>query len=221
MVVITSPWNYPLQLRLSPLISALAAGNRVVSKPSEISSAVEQLVAELAPRYVDREAVPVVTGRADAATARRITRGKFSNAGQTCAAPDHIYAHQDVAAALAEELATAGRESFGARPEESEDFGRMIHTGAADRVGAMISPVGSDNDICGGQVDRKDRYVASTVLYPMAEVPSGGVSIGIPVAHVGAPTCPSAVRAPAAGGNITASGHEIRSPTSARCSPNH
>ena len=77
VVVITSPWNYPLQLRLSPLISALAAGNRVVSKPSEISSAVEQLVAELAPRYVDREAVAVVTGRADTALIN--------------ARPDHVF----------------------------------------------------------------------------------------------------------------------------------
>ena len=36
LVLILSPWNYPFQLAMKPLIGALAAGNRVVVKPSEI-----------------------------------------------------------------------------------------------------------------------------------------------------------------------------------------
>ena len=37
VVGIVEPWNYPVQLALSPLVAALAAGNRVALKPSEIT----------------------------------------------------------------------------------------------------------------------------------------------------------------------------------------
>ena len=37
VVLIIGPWNYPFQLALCPLISAVAAGNRVVLKPSELT----------------------------------------------------------------------------------------------------------------------------------------------------------------------------------------
>jgi aldehyde dehydrogenase (NAD+) len=49
VVLIISPWNYPFQLCLSPLIGAVAAGNRVVIKPSEFApktSSVIQLILE-------------------------------------------------------------------------------------------------------------------------------------------------------------------------------
>src|SRR5690606_19219740 len=37
VVLIVSPWNYPFQLTLAPLLGAIAAGNRVVVKPSEFA----------------------------------------------------------------------------------------------------------------------------------------------------------------------------------------
>ena len=37
-VLVISPWNYPFQLAISPVISAIASGNTVVLKPSEVSS---------------------------------------------------------------------------------------------------------------------------------------------------------------------------------------
>ena len=62
VVLIISPWNYPSQLTLSPLVGALAAGNCVVVKPSEVAPATSALLADLLPRYVDAEAVMVVEG---------------------------------------------------------------------------------------------------------------------------------------------------------------
>ncbi len=56
-----APWNYPVQLTLVPMISAIAAGNAVIVKPSEISVNVSNLLAELIPKYLDSEAVGVVT----------------------------------------------------------------------------------------------------------------------------------------------------------------
>ncbi len=55
-----APWNYPVQLTLVPMISAIAAGNAVIVKPSEISVNVSNLLAELIPKYLDSEAVGVV-----------------------------------------------------------------------------------------------------------------------------------------------------------------
>ncbi|XP_055574831.1 aldehyde dehydrogenase family 3 member A2-like [Falco cherrug] len=62
VVLIIGAWNYPFVLVMQPLIGAIAAGNAVVVKPSEISENTAQLVADLLPQYLDRELYPVVTG---------------------------------------------------------------------------------------------------------------------------------------------------------------
>ncbi|MER5728287.1 aldehyde dehydrogenase family protein [Streptomyces sp. NPDC002138] len=62
VVLVIAPWNYPLQLLLAPVVGALAAGNCVVAKPSELSPATSRAVADLLPRYLDHEAVAVVEG---------------------------------------------------------------------------------------------------------------------------------------------------------------
>lgn len=62
VVLIIGPWNYPLQLVTGPLIGALAAGNAVIVKPSEVAAATSALLADLIPRYLDRRAVAVVEG---------------------------------------------------------------------------------------------------------------------------------------------------------------
>nr|XP_055210622.1 aldehyde dehydrogenase family 3 member B1 isoform X2 [Gorilla gorilla gorilla]XP_055210623.1 aldehyde dehydrogenase family 3 member B1 isoform X2 [Gorilla gorilla gorilla] len=62
LVLIIAPWNYPLNLTLVPLVGALAAGNCVVLKPSEISKNVEKILAEVLPRYLDQSCFAVVLG---------------------------------------------------------------------------------------------------------------------------------------------------------------
>ncbi|XP_055271335.1 aldehyde dehydrogenase family 3 member B2 isoform X1 [Moschus berezovskii] len=62
LVLILSPWNYPLNLSLGPLVGALAAGNCVVLKPSEISKSTEKVLAEVLPRYLDQSCFAVVLG---------------------------------------------------------------------------------------------------------------------------------------------------------------
>src|SRR5271155_3958669 len=61
-VLIIGAWNYPFYLTLGPLVGAIAAGNTVVLKPSEIAQASADLMAELVPRYLDNEAIAVVEG---------------------------------------------------------------------------------------------------------------------------------------------------------------
>ena len=62
VVLVISPWNYPFHLAVVPLVGAIAAGNCVVVKPSEVAPATSALMADLIPRYVDPEAVVVVEG---------------------------------------------------------------------------------------------------------------------------------------------------------------
>lgn len=69
VVLIIAPWNYPFQLALSPLVAALAAGNCAVIKPSEFAPATADLITKLIPRYLDPDAVSVITGGVDTSTA--------------------------------------------------------------------------------------------------------------------------------------------------------
>ncbi|OIW08651.1 hypothetical protein TanjilG_03327 [Lupinus angustifolius] len=64
LVLIISSWNFPFGLSLEPLIGAIAAGNTVVLKPSELSPACSSLLASGISTYLDKEAIKVVQGGA-------------------------------------------------------------------------------------------------------------------------------------------------------------
>jgi aldehyde dehydrogenase (NAD+) len=61
-VLVIGAWNYPFYLTLGPAVGAIAAGNAVVLKPSEIAAASSHLMAELVPRYLDNDAIAVIEG---------------------------------------------------------------------------------------------------------------------------------------------------------------
>ncbi|WP_114393822.1 aldehyde dehydrogenase family protein [Oleisolibacter albus] len=144
VVGVIAPWNYPLQLALCPLAGILAAGNRVLLKPSELTPRTTALVAEILAASLPADVAAVVSGGPElgarfaalpfdhllftgstrvgrmvmqaaaanltpvtlelggkspalllpdadvAAAAADIAYGKFTNAGQTCVAPDYV-----------------------------------------------------------------------------------------------------------------------------------
>ena len=61
-VLVIGPWNYPFQLTLRPLISALAAGNTAVLKPSEHASSVAALIERLIGSHFEPDVIQVVQG---------------------------------------------------------------------------------------------------------------------------------------------------------------
>ena len=69
VVGIVSPWNFPVYLALSPLASVLAAGNRALLKPSEITPATAEVLQEVVRHAFDPSEVAVVTGGPDVAAA--------------------------------------------------------------------------------------------------------------------------------------------------------
>ncbi|ASQ91775.1 aldehyde dehydrogenase family protein [Prosthecochloris sp. GSB1] len=75
VVLVIGAWNYPLQLALAPAVSAIAAGNCVLVKPSERSPATSALMEEGLERYLDRNAVRVFAG--DAEESLRLLKERF------------------------------------------------------------------------------------------------------------------------------------------------
>jgi aldehyde dehydrogenase (NAD+) len=61
-VLIIAPWNYPFQLALCPLISAVAAGNQVVLKPSELTPKTSAIIAEIIEKTFQHNHVKVIEG---------------------------------------------------------------------------------------------------------------------------------------------------------------
>ena len=68
-VLVIAPWNFPVYLMLTPLAAALAAGNTVCCKPSEVAPATSAALARWIPRYLDPAAVTVVEGGVPETTA--------------------------------------------------------------------------------------------------------------------------------------------------------
>jgi len=77
VVGVVSPWNYPVQLALAPAITALAAGNRVMLKPSELTPRTSALMAELIGQAFSADEFCVVQG--DAAVASAFTSLPFDH----------------------------------------------------------------------------------------------------------------------------------------------
>nr|WP_245984786.1 aldehyde dehydrogenase family protein [Streptomyces tateyamensis] len=96
-----------------------------------------------------------------AVTARRIARGKFQNAGQTCVAPDYVLAVGDTADALERHLTEAVQELYGPDPATSPEYGRVVNERHHDRLTALL---GDGRIVTGGTHDRARRYLAPTVL---------------------------------------------------------
>jgi aldehyde dehydrogenase (NAD+) len=69
VVLVMSPWNYPLQLALGPLVGAIAAGNCTLLKPSPLAPATSRLLATLVGRAFDPAVVAVVEGGVEVAEA--------------------------------------------------------------------------------------------------------------------------------------------------------
>jgi len=66
-VLIISPWNYPFQLMMAPLVGAIAAGNTVIIKPSEIAVHTALIIEKIINSTFEKDYVHVVNGGVDVA----------------------------------------------------------------------------------------------------------------------------------------------------------
>lgn len=94
-------------------------------------------------------------------TAMRIAWGKFTNAGQTCIAPDYVLADAETEKKLVPLLQQAVTAMFGDDPEQSDSYGRIVNDRHFDRVSGFLT---SGDVAIGGRTNAATRYIAPTVL---------------------------------------------------------
>jgi aldehyde dehydrogenase (NAD+) len=219
VVLIISPWNYPLQLALSPLVNAIAAGNCAIVKPSEIAPHTSQVITKIVSEQFHPGFISVVEGGIETnqallaekfdrifftgsttvgrivleaaakhltpvtlelggkspclvdlecdlnLAAKRIVWGKFFNAGQTCVAPDYLMVPKAIKAELIRRIGNAVREFYGADPQLSPDFARIINDKQFARLAELLDKSRTEAEIViGGQIDSAQRYIAPTVI---------------------------------------------------------
>lgn len=75
--LIIAPWNYPLNLALGPLVSALAAGNGAIIKPSEMTPHTSKVIANIVAETFPPDLVSVIEG--DAAVAQKLLALPFDH----------------------------------------------------------------------------------------------------------------------------------------------
>ncbi len=234
--LVIAPWNYPFQLLFAPLLAAIAGGNCVLLKPSEVAANTSAVVATMVAEFFDPAFVAVVEGdgqqvvtdlmqrfRFDhvfftgsvnvgrsiavmaaeklvpvtlelggkspcivdedanmAVAANRITWGKFTNAGQTCVAPDYLLVHEKSKDVLLNEMAKSIEHFFG-NALVSADYGRLISQQRFDIVSNFLQ---HGNILLGGQTDANQLFIAPTLIEVLADSPAMQQEIFGPVLPV-------------------------------------
>ncbi|MFA5246882.1 MAG: aldehyde dehydrogenase family protein [Candidatus Micrarchaeia archaeon] len=215
VALILSPWNYPVNLTIMPLIGAIAAGNCAIIKPSSSSSSTSKVLAKMLASCFDEKFVLVVQGDSKAAealldyqfdyifftgspavgksvmaaaskhltpltlelggkspciidkgcdvekAASRIVWGKFTNAGQTCIAPDYVLVHKAVEVELIAALARKITDFFGPESQKATDYCRIINQKHFERLCGYLK---EGKVVFGGIANPKEKYLSPTLL---------------------------------------------------------
>lgn len=104
----------------------------------------------------------IVTANCDLKyAARRIAWGKWTNAGQTCIAPDYLYIEHTCKNEFIQHLTTALKEFYGNDPAQSSSYSRIINDKHFLR---LISLLNNDKIIFGGEHNAEQKYIAPTLL---------------------------------------------------------
>lgn len=226
-VLIISPWNYPVNLTLGPLVSAIAAGNTAIIKTSEMTPHASAIIRKIVQETFEENEVAVFEGDASVAqallelpfdhifftgspavgkvvmtaAAKNLTSvtlelggksptiidesadlalaaktslwAKFTNNGQTCIAPDHIYVHAAVKDAFLKHCIDALDNIYGkdAQKVDSPDLARIVNPRHVARLKGLLDDATARGAhvISGGQIDESKRYIAPTLLDSIPE----------------------------------------------------
>ncbi|MGV4964808.1 aldehyde dehydrogenase [Priestia aryabhattai] len=215
LALVIAPWNYPFQLAVSPVVGAIAAGNCVVLKPSELTPHTSSLLAKMFNENFPEEYMTVVEGEVETSTAllkenfdyifftgstmvgkivaeaaakhltpvtlelggksptivhedanieeaaKRIARGKFANAGQTCVAPDYILVQRNVKDELLANLKQVVTNTYGEDVSQNLDFPHVVSEKHFDRLNSFLT---NGKIVFGGKTDRSRLFIEPTVL---------------------------------------------------------
>ena len=93
----------------------------------------------------------------------RISFGKFTNAGQTCVAPDYILVNRKVKNELIQAFKQSIEEFYGKNIQNSPDFGRIVNTKHFNRLSELLA-IHRNEVIFGGHTDENEQYIEPTIL---------------------------------------------------------
>lgn len=226
--LVISPWNYPVNLSFGPLASAIAAGNTVIIKPSEMTPHAAALMTRIIRETFPENEVAVFEGEVAVSTellslpfdhifftgspavgkivmasaakhltsvtlelggksptiidksanlklaAQTILWGKYTNNGQTCIAPDHIYVHAEVKDAFVKHCVDLIHDTYGATAQEQQKspyLARVVNPRHAQRIKNLLDDAVTQGAtvLCGGTADVDDSFVAPTLLENIPE----------------------------------------------------
>lgn len=214
--LIMAPWNYPLQLSILPAIGAIAAGNTVVLKPSELTPHTSKLLKRMVENTFDANFFTVVEGDKTISeqllherfdyifftgstqvgkiimekaskhltpvtlelggkspaivdkecqlklAAKRIVWGKFTNAGQTCVAPDYVYVQEKIHHKFVKELKKQIISLYGKNPLQNKDYVRIVNKEHFDRLLGFLK---KDQVVYGGKSDSVSLKIEPTIVH--------------------------------------------------------
>ena len=93
--------------------------------------------------------------------AKRIAWGKLINAGQTCIAPDYLFAHKSIKAELLDKIASNLKNMYGDNIKQSRFYPRIVNDRAMTRLEGLLS---KGKIHSGGEIDNKERYISPTII---------------------------------------------------------
>ncbi|TXD47721.1 aldehyde dehydrogenase [Polaribacter sp. IC073] len=93
--------------------------------------------------------------------AKRITWGKLINAGQTCIAPDYLFAHESIKEELLDKIAKNIKLMYGDTVKESRFYPRIVNEKAVERLSGLLN---EGKIHTGGEIDLKEKFVAPTII---------------------------------------------------------
>ena len=93
--------------------------------------------------------------------ARRVTWGKFMNAGQTCVAPDYVLVHHNVKSEFLKLCTANVKQFYGEDPMKSRDYGRIVSKQHCER---LVNFVESGRVYHGGVANIEERYLSPTIM---------------------------------------------------------
>ena len=223
--LIISPWNFPINLTFGPLVSAIAAGNTVIIKPSEMTPNASKVMSEIIKELFKEDEVALIEGEVEvseellklpfnhifftgspqvgkiimkAASAHlssvtlelggksptiiddsanlekaveKIIFGKFTNAGQTCIAPDYVFLKSNLKSEFIELFKRKIVEFYSENAERSESYCRIVNAKHFERLVSYIkeAKTNSSDIVSGGTYNSQDSYIEPTLVFDAPE----------------------------------------------------
>lgn len=219
--LIISPWNFPINLTLGPLVSAIAAGNTVILKPSEMTPNASKVMAKIIRELFDENEVALFEGDVEVSkellklpfnhifftgspqvgkivmkaasehlssvtlelggksptiidtsanlenAVKKIIFGKFTNAGQTCIAPDYLFLKSNLKEEFIKIFKSKIVEFYSENAESSDSYGRIVNQKHFERLTSYLeeAKLNETKIVSGGRFNPLDNFIEPTLIF--------------------------------------------------------